>query len=185
MRGSERSSNPRPLPDRPGGDEADLARLAQHHGGLVESCELLASGDEPIRDPVRGPLYEAPGVKCRGAWTLPSLWTPRTRPQRPGKPHRTRFPTAPTRTINALHTRNSGHSLSDGISARCPSAINSTQVPVRLRCTEKRRPHQDARTISGRPAGRTSATPRCLGVFEPSGSARRTPRVFASSSLCD
>ena len=27
MRGSERSSNPRPLPDRPGGDEADLARL--------------------------------------------------------------------------------------------------------------------------------------------------------------
>ena len=31
-----------------------------------------------------------------GAWTLPSLWTPRTRPQGLGKPHRTRFPTAPT-----------------------------------------------------------------------------------------
>jgi len=34
-----------------------------------------------------------------GAWTLPSLWTHRTRPQRLGKPHSTRFPTAPTRTI--------------------------------------------------------------------------------------
>jgi len=34
-----------------------------------------------------------------GAWTLPSLWTHRTRPQRLGKPHRTRFPTAPTRMI--------------------------------------------------------------------------------------
>ena len=30
------------------------------------------------------------------AWTLPSLWTPRTRPQGLGKPRRTRFPTAPT-----------------------------------------------------------------------------------------
>src|SRR5437899_9395549 len=28
-----------------------------------------------------------------GAWTLPSLWTHRTRPQRLGKPHSTRFPT--------------------------------------------------------------------------------------------
>ena len=35
----------------------------------------------------------------RRAWTLPSLWTPRTRPQGFGKPHRTRFPTAPTPII--------------------------------------------------------------------------------------
>src|SRR5262249_20923395 len=35
----------------------------------------------------------------RRAWTLPSLRTPRTRPQGFGKPHRTRFPTAPTPII--------------------------------------------------------------------------------------
>jgi hypothetical protein len=35
-----------------------------------------------------------------------SLWTQRTRPQRLGKPHSTRFPTAPTRAIvNTLDTQ--------------------------------------------------------------------------------
>jgi transposase-like protein len=42
----------------------------------------------------------------RRAWTLPSLWTHRTRPQGVGKPHRPRFPTAPTRIIvNARYTQ--------------------------------------------------------------------------------
>ena len=49
-------------------------------------------------------LYEdrfspSTGVKCAGAWTLPEPWTHRTRPPLLGKPHRTRFPTAPTRII--------------------------------------------------------------------------------------
>jgi len=44
---------PGALPERRGRHEADLARPAQHHRRLVESRELLASGDESIRDPVR------------------------------------------------------------------------------------------------------------------------------------
>jgi hypothetical protein len=38
-------------------------------------------------------------AKSKTMWTLPSLWTHRTRPQGLGKPHRTRFPTAPTSLI--------------------------------------------------------------------------------------
>ena len=40
--------------------------------------------DEPVRDPLRGPLHGAERVEClrpKNAWTLPSLWTHRTRPQ--------------------------------------------------------------------------------------------------------
>jgi hypothetical protein len=35
----------------------------------------------------------------KGPWTLPEPWTHRTRPPLLGKPHRTRFPTAPTALI--------------------------------------------------------------------------------------
>src|SRR5437773_12497822 len=72
---------------------------------------LLAAGDESIRDSLRRPLFAFTRVKCKSAWTLPEPWTPRTRPPLLGKPHRTRFPTAPTRiVVNTLHTRNSGQS---------------------------------------------------------------------------
>src|SRR5947208_4481646 len=60
---------------------------------------LLARRDESIRDSVRRSLFAIDGVKCNGAWTLPEPWTHRTRPPLLGKPHRTRFPTAPTRVI--------------------------------------------------------------------------------------
>ena len=62
------------------------------------------SRDESVRDPVRGSLHRAERVECpgRSAWTLPSPWTPRTRPQGLGKPQRTRFPTAPTRIVIQL-----------------------------------------------------------------------------------
>jgi len=37
-----------------------------------------------------------PRSNGRRLWTLPSPWTHRTRPPGPGRPHRTRFPTART-----------------------------------------------------------------------------------------
>ena len=40
------------LKKRRGRHEADLARPEQHHRRLVKSRELLASGDESIRNPV-------------------------------------------------------------------------------------------------------------------------------------
>jgi hypothetical protein len=52
---------------------------------LPDDCRRLApgvvAGDSVLRR------------RCIRAWTLPSLWTHRTRPQRLGKPPRTRFPT--------------------------------------------------------------------------------------------
>src|SRR5438034_7400551 len=66
----------------------------------------VARGDEPVCDSLRGTVYEREGVEWPRAWTLPSPWAPRTRPPRLGKPHRTRFPTAPTRIVNASHTKN-------------------------------------------------------------------------------
>ena len=52
-----------------------------------------------IRHSARSVRPGSSGRRRRRAWTLPSLWTPRTRPQGFGKPHRTRFPTAPTPII--------------------------------------------------------------------------------------
>ena len=49
--------------------------------------------------PLRRTVSAGHSVKCRDAWTLPEPCTPRTRPPLLGKPHRTRFPTAPTRII--------------------------------------------------------------------------------------
>src|SRR5262249_23921633 len=70
-------------------------------------CPLLETRDEPIRDPLRGSLHDTAGVKWAGAWTLPSPWTHNPRPPRLGKPHKPRFPTAPTRCIvTASHTEN-------------------------------------------------------------------------------
>ena len=65
----------------------------------VQGPDLLETGDESIRDPLRRSLFPIDRVKCNGAWTLPEPWTHRTRPPLLGKPHRTRFPTAPTRII--------------------------------------------------------------------------------------
>ena len=48
---------------------------------------------------VAGSIRSQHRARRKSAWTLPSLWTQRTRPQGLGKPHRTRFPTAPTRII--------------------------------------------------------------------------------------
>jgi hypothetical protein len=82
----------------------------------------LPRRDESIRDPLRRSLSTLTGVRCTGAWTPPEPWTHRTRPRLLGKPHRTRFPTAPTRIIpsggtenrtkdvNPPYTRNRGHS---------------------------------------------------------------------------
>jgi len=41
----------RALPPRRGGDQADLARPAQHYRRLVEGRQLLALRDEPVCDP--------------------------------------------------------------------------------------------------------------------------------------
>src|SRR5437867_623217 len=100
-----------------------MARTAKHHGQVGAHRVLLAAGDESICDSLRRTLFAVERVKCKSAWTLPERWTHRTRPPLLGKPHRTRFPTAPTRIIvsegrknstyavNPPHTRNSGHSL--------------------------------------------------------------------------
>src|SRR5262249_53034825 len=91
----------RPFPYRRRRDEIDLARAAQHHGQVGAHRVLLAAGDESIRDSLRRPLFAVERVKCTSAWTLPEPWTHRTRPPLLGKPHRTRFPTAPTRIIGS------------------------------------------------------------------------------------
>ena len=112
---AENHQDARPLPDRRGGDEADLARAAQHHRDVGARRAVVATGHESICDSLRGSLYgaERRRMPTERAWTLPSLWTPRTRPQRLGKPQRTRFPTAPTRIVviekkirKTPHTRN-------------------------------------------------------------------------------
>jgi putative transposase len=55
------------------------------------------SSDESICDSLWRSLSSPDNVECISAWTPPSLRTHRTRPPGLGKPHRTRFPTAPTR----------------------------------------------------------------------------------------
>jgi putative transposase len=94
--------DPRPLSERRRRHKIDLARPPQYHREMGTHGLLLETRDEPVCDPLSGSLSAGEYVKWRtrqSAWTLPSLWTHRTRPQRLGKPHRTRFPTAPTRLI--------------------------------------------------------------------------------------
>ena len=47
----------RPLPERRGGDQADLAGAAQHHRRLGPRSQGLEGGDEPVRDPLRRSLH--------------------------------------------------------------------------------------------------------------------------------
>ncbi len=105
--------DPWPLSDRRVGDQTDLARAAEHHGTVGrQGGQPLAPRDAAVCDPLRGSLHHFRVVEWTRAWTLPGPWTPRTRPPALGKPHRTRFPTAPTRTLGftvktraiALHT---------------------------------------------------------------------------------
>ena len=79
-----------------GGSGVDDTILALY---AVESRQRLAPRNESIRDSVRGSFHATDDVKCRCAWTRPAPWTQRARPPRLGKPHRPRFPTAPTRTL--------------------------------------------------------------------------------------
>lgn len=137
MRSSGRSSrragtSPTTRPRR-----IDLAGAPEHHHEVGTDVALLASRDEPIRDPLCRSLSAAERVKCTSAWTLPEPWTQRTRPPLLGKPHKTRFPTAPTRIISqALYTRNSGHSRS----ARLSTSLTDDSLPSS--------PHQIALTFS-------------------------------------
>src|SRR2546430_12942860 len=62
-------------------------------------ANALETRHESIRDFVSRSLCDVEHVKCQSAWTLPEPWTHRTRPPLLGKPHRTRFPTAPTRIL--------------------------------------------------------------------------------------
>src|SRR5262245_35959484 len=68
---------------------------------------LLAPGDGAIRDPLRGSLFTVDDVECSPHGRCRSRGrTERVHRSFSGKPHRTRFPTAPTRIISqrALHT---------------------------------------------------------------------------------
>ena len=66
----------------------------------------LEDGDVAVCDPRRRSLSRLAGVKCAGAWRLPEPWTHSTRPPLLGKPHRTRFPTAPTRILGFKEEKN-------------------------------------------------------------------------------
>ena len=59
----------------------------------------IGKRDASVCDPLRRSLRRPPDVACE-RWTLPSLWTHRTRLTATWKPQRTRFPTAPTRIID-------------------------------------------------------------------------------------
>ena len=63
-------------------------------------CSIISGS--AIRHSARSVRPHSSGVQRRRAWTLPSPWTPRTRPQGFGKPQRTRFPTAPTPIVIVL-----------------------------------------------------------------------------------
>lgn len=53
----------RPLPQRRGGDQADLAGTEKYHEEVGEARVSLESRHGAIRHPVRRPLYETRGVK--------------------------------------------------------------------------------------------------------------------------
>jgi putative transposase len=67
---------------------------------------------EPVRDSLWRSLHALNAVEYTRAWTPPSLWTGRPRPQRLGNPPRMRFPTAPTRII-VVSTREERRKKSD------------------------------------------------------------------------
>jgi hypothetical protein len=93
-------------------------KIAQDAPGTI-----FSRGVAPQVSPVSTPRNLEDGFRAstlfdkfgrwKTVWTLPSLWTHRTRPQRLGKPHRPRLPTAPThdrfakreRETNAPHTK--------------------------------------------------------------------------------
>jgi transposase InsO family protein len=66
---------------------------------LFDYIEVFYNQRPDTRRSGRSVRPRSSATRRRRAWTLPSLWTPRTRPQGFGKPRRTRFPTAPTPII--------------------------------------------------------------------------------------
>jgi transposase-like protein len=84
------------FPNRRGRNEIDLAGAAKHPRPMGTGDALLARGHESIRHSLRRSRSSTNELKCRCAWTLPSLWT---HTKRLGKPHSPQFPTAPTRIV--------------------------------------------------------------------------------------
>ena len=56
--GAAGGANPGPLPERPGGDEADLPDAAEGRAEVAASPRLLAPGACRVRDPVRRPVSD-------------------------------------------------------------------------------------------------------------------------------
>ena len=61
--------DPRALPERRRGHQADLAGAAQHHRRLGPGSQRLEGGDEPVRDPLRRPLHEIEHVRSAISFT--------------------------------------------------------------------------------------------------------------------
>ncbi len=49
--------DPRPLPQRRGRHQADLAGAAEHHRRVEPRVSALEGGDEPVRDNLRRPIH--------------------------------------------------------------------------------------------------------------------------------
>ena len=61
---AQNHQEPGALPQRRSGHKADLAGAEEHHRRLGPRGPGVEAGNEPIRDPLRGPLHEGCRVRC-------------------------------------------------------------------------------------------------------------------------